>query len=99
MIYHLFPSRVHNKLRTFNIHRRMTFADAVHYANRFLPNTLVAISTADTSVGIVVLRSFALLIGTKHQVYGRNWEHLTLGWMRNRFLGLTRHEKAGCAMT
>lgn len=81
MLYELFPSRLHHKMRTHNIHRRLTFADAVQYANRHLADRVVAISTSDTSVA------------------GAGWRLLKRDWMRSRFLGLTRHELKGCAMT
>ncbi len=48
-VYALFPSELHHKMRSFNLNRRMTYADAVSYANRKLAGRVVAISTADTS--------------------------------------------------
>ncbi len=48
-IYSLFPDSMHAKLRTFNLNKRMTYADAVLYANVKLNGLVVAISTADTS--------------------------------------------------
>jgi hypothetical protein len=48
-LYEYFDDRMHFKIRTFNLNKRMTFADAVLYANRFLSGNVVAISTADTS--------------------------------------------------
>jgi hypothetical protein len=49
LIYDLFHSAVHARIRTFNLNKRMTFADAVLYSSRFLKNRVVAISTSDTS--------------------------------------------------
>ena len=48
-VYDVYDSALHSKIRTFNLNKRMTFADAVSYANRFLPGRVVAISTSDTS--------------------------------------------------
>jgi hypothetical protein len=48
-VYALFPAELHHKMRSFNLNRRMTYADAVSYANRKLNGRVVAISTADTS--------------------------------------------------
>jgi hypothetical protein len=73
-VYALFPAELHHKMRSFNLNRRMTYADAVLYANRKLSGRVVALSTADTSavgaqwgrltrcVALYVLSFFLLII-------------------------------------
>jgi hypothetical protein len=49
-LYQAVPVHLHDHLRTHNIGRRMTYADAVRYANLYLVNTTTLIANADVTV-------------------------------------------------
>lgn len=44
------PRELQHKLRTFNINKRIWFADAVRYANKYLNNATAMLCNADVSV-------------------------------------------------
>ena len=44
------PANLHHKLRTHNIGKRISYADGVRYANRYLGNTTTLLCNADISV-------------------------------------------------
>ena len=49
-LYEAVPLELHGKMRTYNIHKRVTFADAVRYANLYLRNTTTLLCNGDVSV-------------------------------------------------
>ena len=44
------PADLHDKLRTYNINKRISYADAVRYANTYLQNTTAILCNADVSI-------------------------------------------------
>jgi len=46
-LYAMLPSAYHHKIRTFNLNKRMAYADAVRYANRFLAGCITVMANAD----------------------------------------------------
>lgn len=50
VLYEEVPPELHHKLRTFNIAKRMSYADAVRYANLYLINATTVICNADVAI-------------------------------------------------
>ena len=69
-IYKLFPAETHHKIRTFNIARRLTYADAVLYANRFLADRLVIVLNADIAISSATSWARVLRSNMRRRFYG-----------------------------
>jgi hypothetical protein len=50
LLYERVPPDLQEKMRTFNIHKRLSFADGVRYSNRYLINTSAVLCNADVSI-------------------------------------------------
>ena len=48
-LYEVVPEELQGKMQTLNIARRLTYADAVNYANHYLANTTTMLCNADVS--------------------------------------------------
>ena len=50
VLYALLPSELHRKVYTWNLNRRLLYADAVRYSHEFLQGRVVLLLTADVAV-------------------------------------------------